>query len=144
MDYFHAVYSLEKGNEERMNRPRQQHYVTRAYLEGFAPAGGTQLYVYSRGKMSPFRALPGNVAKIHNYYSSKRPDGTYDDRVEHMLQTNVEDPGLAVIRRLLSGHYNISRDARGRLAFLLAIQEYRVPWMREQMEAFMTGMLQRF
>jgi len=127
-----------------MNRPRQQHYVTRAYLEGFTATGETQLYVYSRDKALPFRALPRNVAKIHNYYSSKRPDGTYDDRVEHLLQTNVEDPGLAVIRRLLSGHYDISRDARGRLSFLMAIQEYRVPWMREQMEAFMTGMVERF
>jgi hypothetical protein len=64
--------------------------------------------------------------------------------VEHLLETNVESPGLAVIRRLLSGHYNISKDAHGRLAFLFAVQEYRVPWMREQMEAFMAGMAQRY
>ena len=127
-----------------MNRPRQQHYVTRAYLEGFLPTGENRLYVYSRGKSTPFRSLPANVAKIHNYYSSKQPDGTYDDRVEHMLQTNVEDPGLAVIRQLLLGHYDISPDDRGRMAVLLAIQEYRVPWMRQQMEEFTTGMLERF
>jgi hypothetical protein len=84
------------------------------------------------------------VAKIHNYYSVKKEDGNYDDRVEHMLQTTIEDPGLSVIRRLNSGHYDISKYARIRLATLLAVQEYRVPWMREQMEAFTTGMLQRF
>jgi hypothetical protein len=127
-----------------MNRPRRQHYVTRAYLEGFLPTGEKHLYVYSRGKLAPFRALPQNVAKIHNYYSQKQPDGTFDDRVEHMLQTNVEDPGLAVIRLLLSGHYALSPDDRGRLAVLLAIQEYRVPWMRQQMEEFTAGMLERF
>lgn len=127
-----------------MNRPNQQHFVTRAYLEGFVANGATQLVVYTRGKETPFRALPKNVAKIHNYYSVKKEDGSYDDRVEHLLQTTIEDPGLSVIRRLNSGHYDISRYARIRLATLLAVQEYRVPWMREQMEEFTTGMLQRF
>jgi alpha-galactosidase len=37
---------------------------------------------------------------------------------------------MAVIKRLIAGHYNISADARGRLSLLMAIQEYRVPWMR--------------
>lgn len=84
-----------------MNRPRQQHYVTKAYLDGFLLAGEGRLWVYSRGKQTAFRAAPENIAKIHNYYSSKQPDGTYDDRVERMLQTHVEDPGLAVIREPL-------------------------------------------
>jgi hypothetical protein len=127
-----------------VNRPNQQHFVTRAYLEGFLANGGTHLVVYTREKNDAFRALPKNVAKIHNYYSVKTEDGSYDDRVEHMLQTVIEDPGLSVIRKLNSGHYDISRYARIRLATLLAVQEYRVPWMREQMEAFTTGMLQRF
>jgi hypothetical protein len=134
----------ENMRDTHQNRPEQQHYVTRAYLEGFTSEENPHLYVYTRDKETFFRALPKNVAKIHNYYSSKRPDGTYDDRVEHMLQTVIEDPGLHVIRRLVRGHYDISREARWRLAALLAVQEYRVPWMRGQMEQFMTGMLQRF
>jgi hypothetical protein len=113
-------------------------------LEGFLARGEKRLYVYTRGKETFFRALPEKVAKIHNYYSQRRADGTYDDRVEHMLQTNIEDPGLPVIRRLIAGRYGISRDARTRLAALLAIQEYRVPWMRQQMEDLTAGMLQRF
>ena len=136
--------NIEDDRNARGNRPQQQHYVTRAYLEGFTTTDQPQLYVYTRDKGTFFRALPRSVAKIRNYYSSQRPDGTYDDRVEHMLQTVIEDPGLHVIRRLVGGHYSISKDARLRLSALLAIQEYRVPWMREQMELFMTGMLQRF
>ena len=126
------------------NRPQQQHFVTRAYLEGFTSQEDPQLYIYTRDKRAFFRALPNKVARIRNYYSSKRPDGTYDDRVEHMLQTVIEDPGLHVLKRLVRGHYSITRDARWRLSALLAVQEYRVPWMRDQMEQFMTGMLQRF
>ena len=126
-----------------MNRPQQQHYVTRAYLEGFVADKKKHLHVYTRGKTNGFAALPENVAKIRNYYSTKKEDGTYDDRVEHYLETHIESPGLAVIKRLDAGHYNISRDARIRLSTLLAAQEYRVPWMREQMEAFTKGMLER-
>jgi hypothetical protein len=136
--------NIEGRGNTRGNRPQQQHYVTRAYLEGFTSAQEPQLYVYTRDKETFFRALPKNVAKIRNYYSSQRQDGTYDDRVEHMLQAVIEDPGLHVIRRLVRGNYSISREGRLRLSGLLAIQEYRVRWMREQMERFMTGMLQRF
>ena len=126
-----------------MSRPRQQHYVTRAYLEGFVSPNEKHLHVYTRGNAGSFKALPENVAKIHNYYSAKKEDGTYEDRLEHLLQTHIEDPGLAVIKRLIAGHYNISRDARLRLSVLLAIQEYRVPWMREQMGILMQGMMER-
>jgi hypothetical protein len=127
-----------------MNRPQQQHYVTRAYLDGFVAPNEKRLHVYTRGKTDSFPALPEKIAKIRNYYSTKREDGTYDDRLESMLQSHIEDPGLPVIRRLNAGHYNISRDARIRLSTLLAVQEYRVPWMREQMEAFMQGMMERY
>lgn len=127
-----------------MNRPRGQHYVTRAYLEGFVAPDEKQLYVYTRNKETVFRALPLNIGKINNYYSSRQPDGTYDDRVETAFAEKVEGPGLPVIKKLAAGRYNISRDARLRLSFLLAVQEYRVPWMREQTEAFTTGMLERF
>lgn len=127
-----------------MSRPRLQHYVTRAYLDGFLADGETKIHVYARGKETSFRAKPENVAAIHNYYSSKRPDGTYDDRIEELFANTIEGPGIKVIRRLNAGHYDISKQARVLLSTLLAIQEYRVPWMREQMETFTTEMLQRF
>lgn len=127
-----------------MNRPRSQHYVTRAYLEGFVADGQEMLYVYTRGKDSSFRAKPENLAAINNYYSPKRPDGTYDDRIENAFATQVEGPGIAVIKKLMSGQRQLSRFARGHLAMLLAIQEYRVPWMREEMQKFMQAMLERF
>jgi hypothetical protein len=44
---------------------------------------------------------------------------------------------------LNTGHYNISGSARGRLAFLMAIQEYRVPWMRQTMEDMMKAVQER-
>jgi hypothetical protein len=117
-----------------MAEPKQHHFVTKAYLEEFAPEDGSRLFVYTRNKPGFFRANPDKIAKIHNYYSQKRPDGTVDNKLELALATQVEGPGIAVLRRLNAGHYNISGSARGRLAFLMAIQEYRVPWMRQNME----------
>jgi len=120
-----------------MSEPKQHHFVTKAYLEGFAPEDASPLFVYTRNKAGFYRGQPGQIARIHNYYSQKRSDGTVDNKIETMLSTQVEGPGIAVIKRLNAGHYDISATARGRLAFLMAIQEYRVPWMRETMEGAM-------
>lgn len=45
---------------------------------------------------------------------------------------------------LTAGNINLSSNDRARLAILLAVQEYRVPWMRQQMEEFTTGIIERF
>lgn len=126
-----------------MAEPKQHHFVTKAYLEGFAPEDGSRLFIYTRNKPGFFRAHPDKIAKIHNYYSQKRPDGTIDNKLEMLLATQVEGPGIGVLRRLNAGHYNISGSARGRLAFMMAIQEYRVPWMRQTMEDSMKAVQQR-
>lgn len=117
-----------------MKASAQHHYVTSAYLEGFLAENEQLLYVYTRDRETSFRLKPEKVARIHNYYSHVREDGSIDDRLEATLQKAVEDPGLAVLRRLNRGRYDISSHARGRLALLMAIQEYRVPWMRGNME----------
>lgn len=127
-----------------MNRPKLQHYVTRAYLDGFLAEKEKTLHVYSRGSASTFRAKPENLAAIKNYYSTKHDDGTYDDRIEKMFADQVEGPGMRVIRKLAKGQHQLSRPSRAQLSMLLAIQEYRVPWMREAMERFTTAMLVRF
>jgi len=122
----------------------QHHYVTSAYLDGFLSDKQKMLYVYTRNRDHFFRVRPDKVARIRNYYSREQEDGTIDDKLESMLQKNVEDPGLAVIRKLNAGKYGISREARAALAFLLAIQEYRVPWMRNHTEELIHTMQQKF
>ena len=91
-----------------MTRPRLQHYVTRAYLEGFLAKGERTLYVYMRDKTAFFRGRPEKIAAITNYYSQKREDGTYDDCIETAFSTQVEGPGIAALQRLKQGHYNLS------------------------------------
>jgi len=49
-----------------------------------------------------------------------------------------------VIRKLNAGRYSISGEQRAALAFLLAIQEYRVPWMRNHTEELIHAMQQKF
>jgi hypothetical protein len=122
----------------------QHHYVTSAYLDGFLVDKEKLLYVYTRDRETFFRAQPDKVARRRNYYSQEREDGTVDDKVELMLQQCVEDPGLAVIRKLNTGKYTISAKARGELALLLAIQEYRVPWMRNHTEELVNIMQKQY
>jgi hypothetical protein len=61
-----------------------------------------------------------------------------------MFADLVEGPGMRVIRKLAKGQPQLSRASSVQLSALLAIQEYRVPWMREAMERFTTAMLVRF
>jgi hypothetical protein len=126
-----------------MAKRTQHHYVTRAYLEGFSLPNGEPLYVYVRNRTPYFRGQPDKIARIHNYYTLQRGDGIFDNRLEEVLQAAVEDPGVDVIRRLNAGHYDIAEDDRGQLALFIAIQEYLVPWMRENMEQALKAMQEK-
>ena len=65
----------------------------------------------TRNRPDYFRAYPIKIAKIHNYYSQKRPDGTIDNNsVKICLRQKVEGPGIAVLKRLNADHYGIGHS----------------------------------
>ena len=73
-----------------MARPKQQHYVTRAYLDGFLASGSNQLVCYARnGKM--FNRGTQDIAKERNCYAFKGKDGQWDDSLEELIGRTVED-----------------------------------------------------
>jgi hypothetical protein len=82
-------------------RPVRHHFVTRAYLGGFADGRG-QLHIYERGKEKPFILTPEKAAWQRNYYTIKRADGTFDDTIECFLNDEVESPAIAVVRKLVN------------------------------------------
>jgi len=114
-----------------MKRTKRQHYVTRAYLDGFLGDGQRTFWVYGRNRDAAFRANPESVAFEGNYYSFKRPDGTWDDELETFLANHVEGPGIGFVRRLTKHETELSWQEREHLALALAFQEFRVPSMRE-------------
>src|SRR5437879_627758 len=116
-------------------RPRQHHYVTKAYLDGFLEPHCRQLFCYGRRRQSAFRRSPQDLAKERDYYSLRRPDGTWNDSLELKLQKHVEDPGLEVVRMLVDGKTRLNWEQRDRLSLLIAAQRFRVPHMRDLMDS---------
>lgn len=114
----------------------------RAYLEGFLPPGESHLYCYGRKRETAFRALADDLAKQRNYYTVVRADGSFDDRLEQLLQRNIEDPGLAVVRKLANGRTRLSWQERISLSDFIALHEYRVPYMREMIEDSVKSLLE--
>jgi hypothetical protein len=114
-------------------RPKQHHYVTRAYLEGFLKPGEQHLVCYGRGRnRGLFKKSPQELASQRNYYALKKPDGAWDDSIETLLGETVEGPGLPVIRKLALGKTRLSWDERQRISLLIAMQEMRTPAARER------------
>jgi len=114
------------------------HFVTCAYLEGMLADGETRLWVYERNKDSVFQNIPYNLAKIRFYYAVRDKDGIENDKFEKMLAVEIEGPGISVLR--LSCHMKqlIWRE-REQVAILVAMQELRVPFMRDQFSQMMKG-----
>jgi Protein of unknown function (DUF4238) len=84
-------------------RPEDQHYVPAGYLRSFRPDNNDALFVHRRRGRKWFRQVLENIATRKNFYSILGEDGTFDDRVEHILARNVERPGLAALWRLKEG-----------------------------------------
>jgi hypothetical protein len=118
-----------------MARPKQQHYVTKAYLEGFLLPSARNLVCYGRNR-GPFRRSPEDLACQRNYYALKKEDGTWDDSIEKIIGTEVEAPGLPVIQRLAAGKTKLDWQDRERLSLLIAFQEMRTPSTRERARGF--------
>jgi hypothetical protein len=107
-------------------RPKQQHYVTKAYLDGFLTPGANQLVCYARnGKMFPRRTQ--DIAKERNFYAFKNEKGEWDDSLEEIIGRAIETPGLPVLQKLAKGNTRLNWDERAALALLVAFQEVRTP-----------------
>ena len=120
-----------------MARPKQQHYVTRAYLEGFLRTSEQHLVCYGRGgNRGPFKRSPEDLASQRNYYAVKKEDGTWDDSIEKLLDETVEAPGLPVIQKLAGEETRLSWNERKYISLLIAVQEMRTPSARERARAF--------
>lgn len=107
-------------------RPKQQHYVTKAYLDGFLAPGANQLVCYARnGKVFPRRTQ--DIAKERNFYAFKNEEGDWDDSLEKLIERTIESPGLPVLQKLAKGNTRLNWDERTAVALLVAFQEVRTP-----------------
>jgi hypothetical protein len=118
------------------SEPKGQHYVHRAYLEGFVDpqtvrSGEGYLWVYIPSK-SPFRQRPERVAKRNYYYCYERDDQRQFN-VEHGLQ-QMEDAALPILRRLRDSDFGLTGDERMTFAGYVALSAVRVPIANRQID----------
>jgi hypothetical protein len=111
------------------HEPKGQHYVHRAYLEGFQDPdlerkGESFVWVYLPGK-SPFRQRPERVARRNYYYCYDNQDKR-EFRVEYDL-AKLEDAALPILRRLRQRQFGLQTDDRTTFAGYIALTHTRVP-----------------
>lgn len=123
-------------------RPKGQHYVTAAYLRKFATGSGRRamLYVYERDRDEPYRQKPERAARVTNYYSIRKEDGSWDDSIEDLLG-QVESTAVPLIERLAIADFEPSWNDRINISTFIGFQEFRVPWTRQQMENLYKGLI---
>lgn len=115
--------------------PRRHHFVTKAYLEGFLEGEKKHLLCYMRRRSEPFLSMPVNLAKIRDFHSFRRPDGSIDTSLETLIEREIESPGIPLIRKLASGKVNIDYKQRSLVARLVGLQSVRVPYERSFMDS---------
>jgi hypothetical protein len=109
--------------------PKSQHFIHRAYLEGFQdPAllreGRRALWLYMVGK-NPVPQAPERVAK-RNYYYCYREKDERQFLVEHTLQ-KLEDSSLPILIKLKNVDLALSPEERVNFAGYIALSYTRVP-----------------
>lgn len=109
--------------------PKSQHFVHRAYLQGFQdPAlvaqGKRALWLYMPGKHAVTQ-IPERVAK-RNYYYCYRENDERQFLVEHGLQ-ELEDATLPILLRLRQGDFALAVNDRLTFAGYVALSHTRVP-----------------
>jgi hypothetical protein len=123
-------------------RPKQQHYVTKAYLDGFLTPDANQLVCYARnGKMFPRRTQ--DIAKERNFYAFRNEKGEWDDSLEEIIGRTVETPGLPVLQKLAKGNTRLNWGERTALALLVAFQEVRTPTSLQRTIDYTKAMTER-
>lgn len=100
------------------------HFVPREYLRGFTHTSCPQALWQFDKQAQTFSTKAASIAKIAQRRSF------YDDDDERMLNELVEVPGNRVLRKLRSGHLDLSDEERGYLSVYIATMLKRVPHHR--------------
>jgi Protein of unknown function (DUF4238) len=116
--------------------PKSQHYVHRAYLEGFCDPqlereGKSAVWMYMPNK-SPFPQRPERVAR-RNYYYCYQDEERRNFRTEHDLQ-KMEDLALPALRRIREGDFSLNSDDRLTFAGYIALAHTRVPTFQKYID----------
>jgi hypothetical protein len=114
---------------------QRHHYVAQFQLAKFRGKGRLYQLDKETGEVTP--TTPKDAAWATNLYTVLSTSGEHDGMIEgyFALAENFAAPAL---RRFLADPTSLTDDDRGDLAFLIAIQEQRVPGFLAEMKENMT------
>ncbi|MGH9533808.1 MAG: DUF4238 domain-containing protein [Terriglobales bacterium] len=110
------------------NQPRRHHYLPRFYQIGFAEGGDGRLWVYDRGRQTPFHAHPNNICCEHEFYTI-HSNGTPHREIETDVLSRIDCSAADAIRQL-GCPQPLALDWKRRISFFMALQITRSPTFR--------------
>src|SRR5215469_4132922 len=111
---------------ERKPEAKGQHYVHRAYLQGFVdPDTNDEFLWLYMPKKHPYKQRPERIAKRNYFYCHLNEEKRSFD-TEHILQ-RLEDAALPLLRKLNQRDFSLSDDERITFAGYVALAHTRVP-----------------
>jgi len=109
---------------------KRHHYASESYLGRFTGPDGL-LWIYPVDESEPQPVNPRNAAVERYLYAPEVGEKPRDDAVEVVLAEMVDGPAVPAINRLIRGEQLLPED-RSIVAFYVAVQELRVPAIRDQ------------
>ena len=101
------------------SRTKQQHYVSRFYLDYFKDTDGL-VWTYDTANDKVWPAIPDNTAKQANLYSPKDKSGQYIDELEEWL-SGVEDKAAPLYPQVLDGKVLADQERADFAVFLASL-----------------------
>ncbi len=109
---------------------KRHHSVPQFYLGRFTGPDGL-LWIYPVDGSEPKHVGPRNAAVERYLYAPEVGEEPHDDTVEDVLAEMVDGPAVAATDRLIRGD-QLRPEDRAAIAFYVAVQELRVPAIRDQ------------
>lgn len=123
----------------------EHHFVPQFYLKAFrdpsVPEGQEPwLWVADLHEQVVERRAPKNVGRAANYYAFPEWEATGEEPPEQLL-AKVESAAAPVVRKLLSGEFELTGQERADLLFFTAVFVTRVPFFRKLIEEFAANLV---
>ncbi|MCK4886888.1 MAG: DUF4238 domain-containing protein [Planctomycetes bacterium] len=127
---------MDKNEEKMRGKKKNQHFVPRSFLLGFAIDSEDSLiwgYDKKYSKCTGKRSI-NQICSFDYYYEQLKSDGSKTQILEDGFQT-IETPAIEIIRNLSTSH-KLSSDDKGCLAFYIGLLLTRGPSFRDGIHEF--------
>jgi hypothetical protein len=98
--------------------------------------------MFARGRSSPKRIPPIQIARIRQYYAYPS-DGGHDIGPEDLFE-KIETPAAKILQRFNRGEYELTRDEKDSFSYFVALMLIRIPADRQAVEGEFAPKVDKF